>query len=44
MTKAEGRLVFDEDSQEDSDSSACLIHCDSLWQGATRRKKVRKPS
>ena len=40
-TKAEEALVPDEDSLKDSDSSLSLIHCDSLWQGATRRKRQR---
>ena len=43
-TKAEERLVLDEDSQKDSDSdsSLSLIHCDSLWQGVRRRRKSQR--
>ena len=42
-TKAEERLVLDEDSQKDSHSSLSLIHCDSLWQGVRRRKSEDRP-
>ena len=37
-TEAEEALVPGEDSPKDSDSSLILIHCDSLSQGARRRK------